>query len=155
MISSGVHKPTTGTQMASPLPVQDSDRMRPRRPQKPSIGSKITLSSIFAPVYRDNNLYSPVRRRLTLLLSVLPSFAAAATQQKRSSKMFSTTRKFWTEFLSPCLLIELNGWNFHELDIEHQEDVGSLLSALEDMVNMEKSAIDKVIRYPIKSLPSF
>ncbi|KAF4633983.1 hypothetical protein G7Y89_g4133 [Cudoniella acicularis] len=101
----------------------------------------MSLDSIFAPASRDANLSAPLQRRIRLLQAVLPSFASAAAQMFYSAKKYSSTRAFWTDFLSPCLVMESGRWRFHKLDDQHDELLSRLLKSLEKIVSMDKSTI--------------
>jgi len=104
----------------------------------------MSLENLFASAHRDPTPSVSLQRRLRLLQAVLPPFSTAAAQAYYAAKPFSSIRDFWTQFLSPCLVIGMGGWRFDRLDDQHDELVWRLLQYLEHVVSMDKSAIAEV-----------
>lgn len=104
----------------------------------------MSLESLFAPAYWGPTSSVSLQRRLRLLQAVLLPFSTAAAQAYCVAKPFSSTRDFWTQFLSPCLVIGMGGWRFDRLDDQHDELVRHSLQCLEHVVSMDKSAIAEV-----------
>ena len=104
----------------------------------------MSLESLFASAYRGPTPSVSLQRRLRLLQAVLPPFSTAAAQAYYAAKPFSPIREFWTQFLSPCLVIEVGGWRLDRLDDQHDELVWHSLQCLEHVVSMDKSAIAEV-----------
>ena len=104
----------------------------------------MSLESLFAYAHRGPTPSVSLQRRLRLLQAVLPHFSTAAAQAFYAAKPFSPTRNFWTQVLSPCLVIEMGGWRFDRLDDQHDDLVGHLLQCLEHVVSMDRSAVAEV-----------
>jgi hypothetical protein len=104
----------------------------------------MSLENLFAFAYRGPTPSVSLQRRLRLLQAILPPFSSAAARAYYAAKPFSPTREFWTQFLSPCLVIETGGWRIDRLDDQHDELVRQLLRCLEHVVSMDKSAIAEV-----------
>ena len=63
-----------------------------------------------------------------------------------SAKRFN--REFWTNFLTPCLAMEMAKWPFDQIDDKHAELVRLVLEKLETVVGMKEADLADV-RLPI------
>ena len=70
-------------------------------------------------------------RKLRLLELVIPVFPVAASQAYDASQRYTPERRFWTNFITPCMLIDNAGCRFGKLDDSHGLLVDQLLLGLE------------------------
>lgn len=75
-----------------------------------------------------------LQRRLRLLRSVLPRMPGAVTDASNATKRYD--REFWTNFLNPCVTIELAQWRFDLLHDAHDDLVRDVLQGLEEVVQV-------------------
>jgi hypothetical protein len=78
---------------------------------------------------------SSLDRKLRLLQCVLPIFFTAAHPTREKCKRWSPDRKFWTQFITPCLLISDAEWSFDKVGDEHAVLIEDVLRGLEHMIH--------------------
>ncbi len=84
----------------------------------------------------------PLQRRLRLLQSVLSRMPGAVTHASNAAKRYD--REFWTNFLSPCVIMELAQWRFDLLNDAHNDLVRDVLQGLEEVVQVASRDIPEV-----------
>ncbi|MBE3049830.1 hypothetical protein IMZ48_46500 [Candidatus Bathyarchaeota archaeon] len=91
----------------------------------------------------------PLQRRLRLLQSVLSRMPAAVSHTSNVTRRYE--REFWTNFLNPCVAMELARWRFDLLHDAHDNLVGDVLKGLEEVVQMAEADIPEVRFTPTTS----
>lgn len=85
-----------------------------------------------------------LQRRLLLLQPILTRMPESATHAYNEARRYN--REFWTNFLTPCVAMELAQWRFDLLNDAHNDLVRDVLAGLDKIVQVAEVRIPEVIQ---------